>query len=183
MPESTSTQSRDYNKIVAHDPGIGFYARININPVAGLQQILYEAGFKVVGQNQHQPSRGITTRSRQWQRYGCERQNQHQPSRGITTYRSSYGWLRRQCQNQHQPSRGITTSRVLTPEQVAASQNQHQPSRGIKGESATKKGSEQPVYIPAAHSPFLLFKQSSDAIQCAGWRSASAPATCPRPLV
>jgi hypothetical protein len=39
------------------------------------------------------------------------------------------------------------------------------------------------VYIPGDQSPFFFFKQSSDAIQCAGWRSASAPATCPRPLV
>ncbi len=85
-PESTSTQSRDYNQSHQDYSPFPTGARININPVEGLQLPVYNIVSQIsLCQNQHQPSRGITTVT-------CEDllsrkcgQNQHQPSRGITT--------------------------------------------------------------------------------------------------
>ncbi len=61
-------------------------ARININPVEGLQLFAVVGSIPFFsGQNQHQPSRGITTVLRSLASCPLSSQNQHQPSRGITT--------------------------------------------------------------------------------------------------
>ncbi len=163
MPESTSTQSRDYNW-TRQEAGIyPVYARININPVEGLQPSIWPIMAVWIWrpeststqsrdynccptmpsstspcQNQHQPSRGITTGASQASRGNGMSQNQHQPSRGITTSQPGHqatvgggpeststqsrdynhtgvalaGW-RNHSQNQHQPSRGITTCKFV----------------------------------------------------------------------
>ena len=62
QPESTSTQSRDYNNQKGILSLTLLHAGININPVAGLQQLLYaRLILSHLCRNQHQPSRGITT--------------------------------------------------------------------------------------------------------------------------
>ncbi len=90
-------------------------------------------------QNQHQPSRGITTiRAPHPRRRAVLSQNQHQPSRGITTIPVSISNLRNSSQNQHQPSRGITTNVYSDGSGQSARQNQHQPSRGITTTSSKR---------------------------------------------
>ncbi len=185
-PESTSTQSRDYN---FHEPcrGAGAIARININPVEGLQRyngsrcpLGYKARINInpveglqldlqladqypiiarininpveglqqragkrgaghLGQNQHQPSRGITTmvRGAKFQALGQPESTSTQSrdynntawitkltcalpeststqSRDYNLNTSSDSSKRMSGQNQHQPSRGITTAKSAT---------------------------------------------------------------------
>ena len=110
-PESTSTQSRDYNLWTSDLPSLPRGARININPVEGLQQKLNTLiPLALSSQNQHQPSRGITTAMPPTMISWLSGQNQHQPNRGITTAMFPRSAHLQRCQNQHQPSRGITTS-------------------------------------------------------------------------
>ncbi len=64
QPESTSTQSRDYNSCSVSTSCRTPAAGININPVAGLQlPVAASIARTASGRNQHQPSRGITTRA------------------------------------------------------------------------------------------------------------------------
>ena len=61
-PESTSTQSRDYNFSSSLFLPFRILAGININPVAGLQHPLLRIRVSWrKSRNQHQPSRWITT--------------------------------------------------------------------------------------------------------------------------
>ncbi len=132
-PESTSTQSRDYNTTASGAPDC------------------------LISQNQHQPSRGITTRSSPANRSPRTRQNQHQPSRGITTFFSSRtdtagnAWPESTSTQSRDYNNGeiINDGVASEPESTSTQsrdynlterqarwitvrrQNQHQPSRGI----------------------------------------------------
>ncbi len=84
-PESTSTQSRDYNTTTDALLIKSCRARININPVEGLQQQA-QSGYS---QSRQPESTSTQSRDYNWQFAMLgrmkQRQNQHQPSRGITT--------------------------------------------------------------------------------------------------
>ena len=139
LPESTSTQSRDYNNRALWCHSVTSSPESTSTQSRDYNIAMMKKYENDGGQNQHQPSRGITThhfvtlcatsggepeststQSRDYNQLLLKRtgmppigQNQHQPSRGITT-RFSRSVIRHRrgtvtSQNQHQPSRGITT--------------------------------------------------------------------------
>ena len=88
-------------------------ARININPVEGLQPALLTLlpGVTSAGQNQHQPSRGITTSTLRIFALGLLARININPVEGLQLVAKTFVRVGSRCQNQHQPSRGITTNR------------------------------------------------------------------------
>ncbi len=154
-PESTSTQSRDYNlafltamqRVASrnqHQPSRGittlldtftaieFYAGININPVAGLQLLGSSPSIEqlTAGININ-PVAGL--QQEKGQKWFCQSpcRNQHQPSRGITTVDDHVHHA-----SNAMPESTSTQSRdynfvYVTSVNVDIRRNQHQPSRGI----------------------------------------------------
>ena len=132
-PESTSTQSRDYNYFLTNQCRASSTAGININPVAGLQHSDQEPiAPPLAGRNQHQPSRGITTtHRRQRRRRAYQPESTSTQSRDYNTADDPYVGVDLDAGININPVAGLQHRRNGNYRRNMQRRNQHQPSRGI----------------------------------------------------